>query len=305
MQKGICIFLCWVVIALTSCSKNNNKAILAENSIFIEGLIESDTVLLELPIVKDSAAVIGLKAIIDNPSTSDHHISFGVDPTRLADYQAKYGNAQLLPSNAYLFVRPNCSIAAGKSISDSSELNIVEGTKLKSMTTYVLPVVIRSVDGNTDYAAKAQTLFVVVKTGKAAVISKLGWSIRSVSSQDTWNPANNLLDDDDINSTWATDIGMPQYVELDLDGVVDFIAVTYRTPYPYQGGYPKQVKIETSMDGSNWDDKGTYDGDGVDATKILATGNCTAKYLRFSILSVEPFFSSYDMAIIGGIGLVP
>lgn len=305
MQRGIQIFLCWVFIALTSCNKDTDKTILPENSISIQRLMESDTIRLELPIVKDSTVVIGLKALIDKPSADDHHITFGVDATKLADYQNKYGAAILLPSNAYFFYRPSCRISAGSSSSDSSEINIVEGTKLKSLTTYVLPVVIRAVDGNVEYAAKDQTLFLVIKTGKAAVISKLGWSIESYSSQDMWNPVVNLLDDDDVNSTWATDIGMPQYVTINLDGVVDFSAVTFRSPYPDQGGYPKQVKLETSVDGQSWDDKGIFEGQNIAPTQTLATGNTSAAYIRFTILSVEPFFGSYDMAIIGGIGLIP
>lgn len=305
MQRGMFNFLCWMLIALTSCSKDGNKVQLPEGSISIQRLIESDTIRLELPIVNDSTVVIGLKAIIASPSPSDHHIIFGVDAERLADYQAKYGSALLLPAHAYMFYRPSCSIEAGKSSSDSSEINIVQGTKLKSLTTYVLPLVIRSVDGNEGYATKDQTLFLVVKTGKSAVISKAGWKIHSVSTQDPWNPASNLLDNDDVNTTWATDIGMPQQVVLDLDGVIDFTAVTYRSPFPSQGGYPKQVRIETSLDGFSWDDKGLFEGQGIETTQTIPVGAISARYVRFSILSVEPFFATYDLAMIGGIGLLP
>ncbi|HEY0271987.1 MAG TPA: discoidin domain-containing protein [Chitinophaga sp.] len=302
------VLLCCLLAVCAACSKDKGKAALPAGDISIQRLQVSDTLLTNLSIAADTIVVVDMKAMISTPSGSDHHITFAVDNARLPDYVAKYGDATLLPSGAYYFYQPSCSIAAGKTVSDSaSEINIVQGTKLKALTTYVLPVVVQSVDGTEGDAAKDQVLFIVVKTGKAAVISKLGWKIQSVSSEDPYNPAINLLDTDD-NTLWATDEGMPQYVVLDLDGAVDFSAVTYRTPAPYytdQGGYARQVKIEISMDGQNWEDKGTYDGQTSDATQVITLGSSTARYLRFTVLSVEPFFGAYNMALIGGIGLLP
>ncbi|MRG44394.1 DUF1735 domain-containing protein [Chitinophaga sp. SYP-B3965] len=302
MMNKNTILLCWMLVILASCSKDNDKVVIPAGSISFARLQVSDTILLNLPVENDSVAIVNINAIANAPIAGDHNVTFAVDNEKLTEYKAKYGEALLLPANSWHFYQPSCNIGG-----PASEINIVQGTKLKSLTTYVLPIVIQSVDGIEGDAAKDQTLFIVVKTGRSSVISKAGWKIQSVSSEDLFNPARNLLDDD-VNSLWSTEDGIPQHVVLDLDGTIDFSAVTYRTPAPFytqQGGYVKQLKIEISMDGLNWEDKGTYGGQTSDAKQVVATGNCTARYLKFTILSIEPFFGAYNIALIGDIGLMP
>lgn len=309
MQRKYIFLLCWMIGLLGACRKNSPDTTLAIGSVSIQRVSVADTLVVTMPVAKDTTFVIGIKAMIGLPVAGEHRVNFGVDVAKLTDYQSKYGNALLLPSFAYFFYQPSCRIPAGATLSDSAEINIVEGTKLKALTTYVLPVIIRSVDGSTDGIAKEQTLYVVIKTGKSPFVSKAGWTIASVSSQDSWNPATNLLDNDDVNTLWSTDWSqtMPQNVVIDFNDQLTFSGVAYRTPAPYyptQGGYPTQIQIELSTDGTNWVDKGLFVGQTSDATQTVNTGICTARYLRFTILSVQPYWGS-NVAYMGGIGLVP
>jgi len=279
---------------------------LPAGSISIQALATADTIVTAVPVTKDSVFVIGFKAMLQGqPSTVAHHVVFAVDTTQLAGFRAKYGNALLLPAKAYYFYQPDCSIPAGAALSDSAAINIVKGSTLHQLTTYVLPVIIRSVDGQTEGIAAGQVLYLVARTGKS-LNSKEDWTIVSYSSDNgAGYGAANVLDNDDQNTVWVTDLykTMPQYVEIDFGSQLTFSGVTYRAPYyKYGYAYPKQIKIELSTDGTNWTDKGTFGGQTSDATQTIDIGASTARYLRFTVLAAAPLVS-YDVVAIGGIGV--
>lgn len=265
-----------------------------------------------LAILKDSLVVIGLKAELSgNASATDHWVNFAVDTTKITAFRERYGNAVLLPGTCYYFQKPMTRIAAGVAVSDSAQLNIFSQTKLEGYTTYVLPVVVQSVDGNVEGAATTRVLYYVLKTAKPASISKLGWTIAGFSSVYSSFAATRILDDDNLTTFWASNITlqMPQWIAISFNKEVTFSALNYYLPtalaYPANGGYPTSILIETSMNGTTWENKGVYAGNIVNNMQTLNTGNITARYLRFTGLSCAKYLGSYEAILVSGISLVP
>lgn len=306
------IYYTVIIVFLMACSKDNAPAALPDSSVSFQFAPGKDTIEMPLSILKDSAIVLGIQAALSgNPSSADHWVSFAVDTTKITSYRIKYGAGILLPIPSWLFYKSMARISAGDSISDSAQLNIGLQTKLTEYSTYVLPVVIQSVDGNPDGATGKRVVYFVFKTGKPLFVNKAGWTIAGFSSANGTSAATNLLDNNDISTLWASNITqqMPQWVSINFNREITFVSLNYYLPialkYPTLGGYPTSIKIETSMDGSTWVDKGTFAGNITNNMQTLDVGVTTARYLRFTSLAVVKYNSLYDAVFISGISLIP
>ncbi|WEK36329.1 MAG: discoidin domain-containing protein [Candidatus Pseudobacter hemicellulosilyticus] len=311
MRNYISILFSFMVL-LAACTKDEDAVVLPNGSISFRYPADKDTLEMPVSILKDTTLVIGLQAALSGEvSGADHWISFAVDTTKILGYRAKYGNALVLPATSYLFYRSTTSLSAGNTVSDSAKINIGQQTKLTEYSTYVLPVVIQSVDGQPDGPHTTRVIYLVFKTGKPLFVNKAGWTIHEFSSVNGASVATNILDDNNLTTFWASNIAqtMPQWVTINFNRDVDFLALNYYMPtalrYPTLGGYPTSIRIETSMDGVNWEDKGTYAGNIVNNMQTLETGETTARYLRFTSLASVLYSSAYEAIFISGISLIP
>jgi hypothetical protein len=308
---NIAVFFSLIVL-LMACSKDSHTTSpLPEGSITFQNIAGVDTIVMPLAVRSDSTIVIGIKAALSGiASAADHLVSFATDTTKIKDYREQYGTAVLLPVDCYFFYKSMTHISAGASLSDSAQLNIVQQSKLQGYTTYVLPVIIESVDGNTEDIASDRVLYYVFKTGKPGSISRTGWSIVGYSSANGTNLPAKVIDTDDGTTSWTSNTTqkMPQWFSINFGNNLTFTAVTYYFPttvkYPTAGGYPTSIQIETSMDGLTWVDKGIFDGNIKDNMQSLEIGETTARYMRFTVLAAAPY-STYNIVFVSGIKLVP
>lgn len=310
MHKIYIVLFCCLAALLTACSKDNSPAALPNGSVSFQ--YDEDTLQMDLPILTDSVIVVGIKAkLTGHSSNEDHWVKFAVDTTRISTFRERYGNAVLLPVSCYNFFKPMTRLSGGASAPDSAELNLVQQTKLEGYTTYVLPIVIQSVDGNVEGAADTRVLYYVLKTGRPASISKIGWTIAEVSSVYASFAAINVLDDNNLSTFWASNINlqMPQWITINFNKDVTFSALNYYLPtalaYPNNGGYPTSIRIETSMNGTTWVNRGEYTGNIANNMQTLNTGIITGRYLRFTALSCAKYLGAYEAVLISGISLVP
>ncbi|MGV3766871.1 MAG: discoidin domain-containing protein [Chitinophagaceae bacterium] len=312
MRNTYITVICALLVLFAACKKDAERTPLPEGSVSLQLAADKDTIEMPLSILKDSVIVLGLKATLTGTtSPSDHWVSFSVDTTKITDYRSRFGNALLLPSTAYLFYKSTSLIPAGASVSDSAQLNIGQQTKLTEYSTYVLPVKIHSVDGNTEGTATDRVVYFVFKTGKPLFINKTGWTIAGNSSQQGTFAPTNLLDANTTTTYWASNITqqLPQWVAINFNRNILFTAVNYSLPsalnYPNLGGFPTSVKIETSMNGTDWEDKGTFARNMATSLQTLNTGEVTARYLRFTALAGVKYASAYDAVFISDISLLP
>lgn len=301
-----------IALLFAACSKEEHSAPLAEGAVTFDLAAEKDSI--QLPISIEGDTIIQLNpraAMAAGTSNSTHWVDFAVDTAKLNNYRLKYGSALLLPLSSYFFYKPQVRLQAGQAKSESAELNIIGQSKLLEYSTYVLPIVIRSVDGLLEGPASTKVLYYVLKTGKPVVISKAGWTIGEVSSTLNAFAASNVIDDNKTGTYWASDIteAMPQWITINFNRDVTFSAVNYALPnllnYPAQGGYPTSIQIETSMDGIHWVNKGTFSGDIANNMQTLDIGTTTARHLRFTALASVKYSSTYSIIFISDISLIP
>lgn len=312
MRNSYIVILCSLMLLLAACSKEKGAIALPNSSVTFDVPANRDTVQMPLSILKDSLIVVNLKAALTgSKSSADHWVNFAIDTSRIDSYRAKYGDAMLLPPASYYYYKPQIRLPAGASVSEPSQLNVTSETGLLEYTTYVLPIVIQSVDGKVEGAAAPKVLYYVFKTGKPLVITKAGWSIADVSSVLGSFTAAKLIDTNKTTTYWASSITqpMPQWVTINFNRNVTFTTLSYSMPtalnYPTLGGYPTSIKIETSTDGTTWVNKGVFSGNIVNNTQTLSIGQTTARYLRFTSLASVKYAATYTAVFISDISLAP
>jgi len=312
MPRNYIVICVSLIMVMAACQKKSTVSTVPDGSVAITTPNNVDTLVWPLSILQDSTMVIDLSAgLSGKASSTSHWVTIGVDTTELAIYSAKYGAATLLPSSCYLLYKTVVQLPAGSLLSDSAQINIIKQSSLNAYTTYVLPLVIKAVDGKADGAASTQVLYFVFHTGKPAFISKAGWTIAAYSS--ALNPLlpTNMIDNDEAGTYWASNLSqqMPQYATIAFNTQITFSAVNYYFPpslkYPTYGGYPTSIRIETSEDGVSFTNNGTFAGNLVNNMQTLNTGITTARYLRFTALACAPYGGTYNCIFISGIKLVP
>jgi hypothetical protein len=309
MCKLNIFIVCMLMVLLAACSKDKETATLPDASVSFALPVGKDSLQMSLPVTANIPVVFDIKAALSGTaSLSDHRISFAIETTKITEYRARYGEGRLLPTTSYLFYKANAVIPAGSSISDAAQLNIGLQTKLRGRTTYVLPVVIKSVDGKVEGPGTSRVIYYVFKTGPATTISNDSWTV-TASSQNGSQVAANAIDDY-AATYWLSNITqiMPQSLTIDFHDEWSFFGVKYSFPailsYPTAGGYPTSIRIETSLNGTTWVDRGVFAGNIVNNAQTLNTGQVTARYLRFTVLSVVNY-ASYNAVFISDIALIP
>ena len=304
--------VCTLTVLLTSCSKDKDAPSLADASVSFDLPEGKDSLQMDLPITDNVAQVYNIRAVLLGAASSNsHHVSFAIDTAKITEFRARYGDARLLPATSYLFYKSDAVIPAGSSVSDAAQLNIGQQKKLKGRTTYVLPVVIKSVDGNTEGPATSRVVYYVFKTPKGLVIPRDAWTISAYSSQNSSTVgAANVKDPNDGTSYWLSSTAqqMPQYVTINFNEEYTFVGVKYFyptiLPYPTSGGHPTSIRIETSIDGTTWVNKGVFAGNLVNKEQSLEIGETTARHLRFTVLAAVRY-SNLPVVFVSGIALVP
>lgn len=311
MRKIYLIALGSLMALLMACSKENNLANLPDGSVSFAQPAGSDIIEIPVSLAENVTTTIEMKAALAGAASSgDHRVTFAIDTTKIAEYRTKYGAALVLPVTSYLFYKPTVTIPAGAAVSEAALLNIGQQTKLIEYSTYVLPIVIKSVDGKIEGPATTRVIYYVLKTGKPITINKVGWTIQDFSSVFNAFVATNVIDNS-LTTYWTSNIALtfPQWVTINFNRDVIFSGVSYGLPailgYPTSGGYPTSIRIETSMNGTTWVNKGTFTGNIVDNKQTLDLGLTTARYLRFTVLAGVKYANTYDAIFISDISLIP
>ncbi|MFZ4261939.1 discoidin domain-containing protein [Sphingobacterium sp. HJSM2_6] len=302
------------LLMAVACEKDNKRIDLAPVSVSFDHNSKTDSIEFGITNWKDELKTVELKAsIIGNAGINDHYISFAVDPNKLADFKTKYAlpTAMLLPNSNYYFFKDVVKLATGNKTSEAAQLNLFQQTKLLEYSTYVLPIVIKSIDGKALELENERVIYYVFKTGKPLTINKSAWTIEQYSSYNPGLSPTNLLDANNETTMWSTNISekMPQWVLINFNKELRFSSLTYYLPklinFPTDGGYPTKVKIEVSSDGQSWTDKGTFDSNIQQPMQTLEIGESTARMLRFTVLQSVKYLNLYEMIIIGGISINP
>lgn len=308
----------FIIATIFSCKKTDTVITkpISTSDVYIHESASVDTLSQAVSVERDSIVTIKIQAALRSSETiasNNHVVVFAVDTTQMAAYNNRYGVATLLPLSNY-FLAFNTSIISNNSTS-YAELNIANESQLTPLSTYILPLIIKSIDGQeVSNPDNNQVLYIIIKTlpiDYGNPIDKTGWSILSYSSalSSTVYPANNLLDND-INTFWGSALNapMPQYVVIDMAKQYNLRAITFTScTTAGSGGDPEEVLVELSLDGTQWINAGTYVGTTINVAsllhrfKILPT--TAARYIRFTVLKasyyVIPSLTLVELSEIG------
>lgn len=298
-----------LLLFFAACSEDEITELPA-SSIGISGYSsQNDTLVTEMEVLTDSIITIKLNATLhENEATDNHYVRFAVDTSKIASYRNKYGEAFVLPSTSYFFVKPECQITKGSTLSDEIELNIVQQTLLRPYSTFVLPLVIETVDGNPKSVNPGEVMYLVFKAGRALFISKAEWEIVDATDIETGPGVPNNAIDNDEGTFWqaGSTVGAvpPYFIEIDFANEIVFTAISITNFHPVFGSI-LEGQIEVSLDGDIWSDLGTYQyteqGD-----RLIETGITSARYIRLNISKVEPVFGGlFNPLYISEITLIP
>jgi hypothetical protein len=306
------VLLCTLAIATVSCKKSQEATLLAPGAASIKEALNTDTLSASKTMIatKDSIVTVKLEAVLKAAAPSGTHtVVLGVDTSQMAAYRAKYGNMPVLPAANYLIPFASCNIAAGATASSSAEINIGSESTLQPFTTYVLPVVIKTVDDQApERTSQGQVIYLLIKTTSiyGSPISKASWSITSYSSElSAANGPAKVLDN--TSSYWLTSLtgSMPQYVTIDMGQSYNIKTVTYQDwVYYAYGANPTQIMIELSTDGNTWANMGTFTDTAPSfLVKNLPMNPVTpARYIRFTVLQATKYVNTYTAVAIAEIG---
>jgi hypothetical protein len=168
---------------------------------------------------------------------------------------ANYTDYLPLPAETYALDKTTLQIANGRNSSDLAALTI-RMSVINLSDEYILPVTVKSVSGgNVLLNEEMKTLYLVFQGGVDEDSGRARWVSAGASSewQGTYLAKNAF--DGDRNTFWHSDAGgsMPQWFAVDMQGFKRISGFTWvnRTD-PSQLAIPKHVKIETSMNGTDW-----------------------------------------------------
>lgn len=291
------------LVTLASCSEKDNFGMvsaLSEKSVSIYTPNQTDTLGFSVSVAKDSIKILHFSAVVSEKiSSGKHNVKFRVDSTKMTLFNSKYGKASLLPAANYFIFNNVAKLSSDSLKSTDARINVITTSYLAPLTTYVLPVVIESIDGNTEAVnPSANTLFLIVHTGKSPFIDKTPWKITEFSSEYAADYSPAAAIDKDMSTYWFSDDieGMPQYFTVDMGSIYQLTSIIYSNYNINYGGYPTQMNIQTSVDGITWNDQGNFTGDAV-ASQSLDFEATPSRYFKFTVLEIVPFFDFNSVAL--------
>ena len=195
-----------------------------------------------------------------------------------------------LPEGTYAFDRTDARIPNGKNVSEPVKLTIRMNV-LNLSDDYLLPVTVKSVSGGSlPLNEERKTLYLVFRGDVDEDSGRDRWTVAGASSewQNTYRAKNAF--DGDRTTYWHSDAAgsMPQWFAVDMQGFKRIGGFTWvnRTD-PAQTALPKHVKIETSINGTEWTQ--VLDIPEVEQSRVMQVlplgRSVVAKFFRVTVLS--------------------
>lgn len=240
--------------------------------------------------------------ILNNPIT----INFTINQDKVDLYnQQNNTNFELPPSDSYKISSESVTIQPGNAGSNSTNLEI-NPLKLAGTKTYIIPISIHDVQPELSVNEELRTTYFLVngyyESNPFTPISQQGWEIHDYSDDDYDAVGGRapFCIDGDVNTVWLSTYRRvdgwrpphPHYVTVDMNSTNTLHGITLYGRRGENNAYlfPKNVLIQTSNDGSNWNDQGTYtisaSSDETAATMYFETSQ-SCRYFKITVLSSE------------------
>jgi len=247
-----------------------------------------------------------------NLPSSDIHVNFKVDPSLVAAYNERNGtNYPVMPEESYKFLESSAVISKGTASSNSVILN-VNPSKLGGIMAYLLPVSIESIDGNAEVNEGLKTTYYLVK-GTYSVnpyerMERTDWSIADFSTDENENASGGRVIhtiDGSVTTFWATQWrdakpNPPHHITIDMGSIQPlhgvYIAGRLASGVPKSNGNPREIIIETSVDGVNWTYSQQYAIPNLAENEIWLDYTQNTRFFRITITATHADFYGTHIA---------
>ncbi|MBC9930513.1 BT_3987 domain-containing protein [Chitinophaga qingshengii] len=231
---------------------------------------------------------------------ADIQVQFRTNPALVEKFNTKnYTNYPLLPEGTYQLEQSSAVIPAGKYSTPALKIRVNTG-KLDGVGNYLLPVSITT-DAQVNEALRTTYFLINAKytSNPFPLFDRQSWKITKFSSEEptgegaTNGHAIHALDGN-VDTYWTTEWkankpGPPHILTIDMQAAQSLhgFAITGRTDKNTgevkATGNPKNMIIETSLDGNVWDYTETFTLDNVKVSTIYLSYARQARFFRFTI----------------------
>ena len=303
---SILIILAALSVILQNCKKSELKI---ENQdqytkVFMQSA--SDGAITKNLAIKDEWEAISFGAgyggfnILNHPVT----VNFKINQDQVDIYnQQNNTNFELPPSGSYRISSESVTIQPGNAGSNSTDLEI-NPLKLAGTKTYIIPVSISGVQPELAVNEGLRTTYFLVngfyESNPFPPICQQGWKIHDYSDDDYDAVGGRapFCIDGDVNTVWLSTYRRvdgwrpphPHYVTVDMTESNTLHGITLYGRRGENNAYlfPKNVLIQTSNDGTNWTDQGTFTisaaSEETAATMYFET-SASCRYFKVTVLS--------------------
>ncbi|MDR1155652.1 MAG: discoidin domain-containing protein [Bacteroidales bacterium] len=202
---------------------------------------------------------------------------------------ANYTGYLPLPAETYALDRTTLQIANGRNSSDLAKLT-VRMSVINMSDEYILPVTVKSVSGSLPLNEEMKTLYLVFRGDVDEDSGRARWVSAGASSEWQGTYPVRYVFDGNRNTYWHSDASgpMPQWFAVDMQGFKRISGFTWNNRMePEQLAIPKHVKIETSMNGTEWTQ--ALDVPELEQSRVMQVlrleRSVVARFFRVTVLS--------------------
>lgn len=234
--------------------------------------------------------------------TNDIHVDFVADTALVATYNAaNFTNYRVMPAGSYSFSQNSAVLAKDKRSTAPLKLSIYT-SKLDGVGGYLLPVTIKSTDNIKVSDALKTTYFLIngsYATNPYSIFDNSNYKIASLSSEETTGEGTNngrgiYAFDKNPDTFWSTawkvtKPGPPHYIIIDMQAQQKLrgFVFTGRKDAATGGvkttGNPRDIIIQTSTDGVNWNYSQAFSLANVLVNTIYLNYAQTARFFKVTV----------------------
>ena len=247
------------VLFAASCGKKDNPDAPAGPSALSAEIVNAQN-LYELP--SNQTATLDVVVVADPATSEAYTINLGVNAPLVSAYNTEKGTSyEMLPIDAFSIVTPQVIITRYGAKSSAGQIRIGGGS-VEEGKTYVLPVVIESVKGGTNFELPAnEAAFIVVKTVAPSLAGK-GTAAEPyllTSTTDIMIAGSVLKDDDAVYFSLQNDV---DFSEIEFGEENPWTPINPETSGLAEGEVDPALSRRVFFDGNNHTIKNLKNVDG-------------------------------------------
>lgn len=233
---------------------------------------------------------------LDRP-TKDITVNFKVAPELVATYNQENGtNFPAMPETGYSLEETSVTIPAGKLNSSILKMKVRTGEML-GPGEHLLPVTIEIASGDVPVNEKMKTAYFLIKgvykDNPYSTLDRTNWTVTASSYNNSNAVPQNILDGS-VSTYWASSFTrkLPQNVIIDMNEIkklhgfyISGRRSSTDSTKPRDSGNPKNLVLETSLDGVNWIYSQAFTLENLSENVLYLNYFQEARYFKISINS--------------------